>query len=112
MSYRRRILSRLKEYREQVGPPAFLTIEPADVLAAPGDQKFTLALNRLLLDRVILGETIDEYHRPVFCLNPDKMDEIDSELQWYRDPELQFRVGVLIVICGLTWAIISWQLKP
>jgi hypothetical protein len=111
MSYRRHILARLKHFRGEVGPPGLLSLDPTDILGKPADQKYAAAINQLLEEKLVLGKAGVESNRPAFCLNPDKLNEIEEELRWYRDPALQWLVGAVIATCGLAWAVISFLLK-
>jgi len=111
MSYRRRILSRLKHFYDEVGPPALLSLDPIDIIGKPGDQKYVAAINQLLAEQLILGKSGVESNRPAFYLNPDRISDIEKELCWYRNPALQWLVGIVIAICGLAWAVIGVLLR-
>lgn len=108
MSYRRRILSRLKDFYDKEGPPGLLILDPIDILGKPGNQKYVAAINQLLAEGLILGKLGGESNKPAFAPNPDKINDIEKELRWYSDPALQFLVGSLIAASGLAWAIIKW----
>ncbi len=111
MKYRRIILKRLRHFYDNEGPPGILELNPIDIIGKPGNKKFVAAINQLLAEKLILAQPGVESNRPAFCLNPDRIDDIEKELLWYRDPALQFLVGTVIAVGGLAWAVIEYLIK-
>jgi hypothetical protein len=109
MSYRKRILRRLKHFYDEQGPGDLLLLDPIDIIGKPGGQKYVAAVNQLMEERLIYGVAAGE--RPAFRLNPDRIEEVKRELRWYRDPALQFVVGTLLAVGGLVWAIITFIME-
>jgi len=111
MSYRRRILRRLVDFFDKVGPTQLLKLDPMDIIGKPVNEKYAAALNQLLAAKLVLGEDVGGGIGPAFRLNPDKLDDIKRELRWYRDPAWQFWVGTGIAIAGLVLAILTFLVK-
>ena len=115
MSYRRLILKRLRHFYDNAGSAhdTYLLLDPVDIVGKtlPGKRgkKYVAAINQLMREGLVLSVVAGG--KPAFSLNPDRIDDVSSELHWWRNPAIIVIVTTLIGLGGLVWAVARFFLE-
>lgn len=116
MSYRRLILKRLRHFYNDAGSGhgAYLLLDPVDIVGKPlpgkRGQRYSAAINQLLREELIVGVPVGG-GKAGFSLNSDKIEDVNKELQWWRNQTIIVVVSTLIALAGLIWAVLKFFLE-